>query len=74
MCCREPSPVLLHEDRPTISCVPDNVLNPTNTTCVDVQHRPRMSYAGRYGSLCVSRLSSTKSPTRLAGSEGASGR
>lgn len=43
MCCREPSPVLLREDRPTISCVPDNVLNPTNTTCVDVQHRPRMS-------------------------------
>lgn len=45
-----------------------------NMTCVAVQHGPRMSYAGRYGSLCVARLRSTKSPTRPPGSEGASGR
>lgn len=75
MCCREPWRVLLREGPSTISGVPDNVLNPTKPNMTVRYSTRAKNVIGWSIRLIVRRsLRSAKSPTRLAGSKGASGR
>lgn len=67
--------VLLREGPSTISGVPDNVLNPTKPNMTVRYSTRAKNVIGWSIRLIVRRsLRSAKSPTRLAGSKGASGR